>query len=154
MLTAQIELLSGALPEAMHLLEGHYEELSLHREHGFPLVPQYELYLERERSGMTVCATLRLDGKIVGYKVGFVNSGLHYATCLTASPDLFYIAPEFRGGVGALKLFRCYERELRRRGVHLWFDAIKSTKGVPNTDRLFTAFGFVETERTFSKWLV
>lgn len=151
MLTAQIEKIADILPELKPLLHHHYEDLSLHRAHGVPLRPQYHVYLEREAAGSVCCATLRQHGLIVGYKIGFVTPGLHYETCLTALPDIFFIAHEHRGGVGALKLFRCYERELRRRGVMLWMDGSKDHK---STARLFGALGFQQTETFFSKWLV
>ncbi|GAJ29736.1 GNAT family protein [Acidomonas methanolica] len=151
MVTAQIERLTDILPELKPLLPMHYEDLSLHRLHGVPLRPQYHVYLERDARGLVCCATLRANGLIVGYKIGFVAAGLHYETCLTALPDIFFIAHDHRGGTGALKLFRCYERELRRRGVMLWMDGSKDHK---STGRLFEALGFVQTETTYSKWLV
>jgi len=151
MLTAQIERLTDVLPELKPLLPQHYDDLSLHRAHGVPLQPQFGTYLDRDAQGMVVCATLRQGGLIVGYKIGFVAPGLHYETCLTASPDIFFIAHEYRGGTGALKLFRCYEGELRRRGVSLWMDGSKNHK---STERLFMALGFQPTETVFSKWLV
>ena len=150
MLTAQIEQLSDVLPELKPLLPKHYDDLSLHRAHDVPLRPQFGVYLERDRLGMVACATLRRAGLIVGYKIGFIAPGLHYETCLTALPDIFFIAHEHRGGSGALKLFRAYERELRRRGVMLWMDGSKNHK---STERLFLALGFAPVETTFAKWL-
>ena len=150
---AQIESLTAVLDEIKPLLPAHYTELSLHRDHGFPLRPQFHVYLERDAAGLVVCATLREEGKICGYKLGFCAPGLHYETCLTALPDIFFLAPEHRGGYGALKLFRCYEAELRRGGVALWIVSIKVNKGVPGTERLFLALGFEVAEQYFCKWI-
>ena len=150
MLTAQVELLRDALPEIKTLIGQHYDDLSLHKAHGVPLRPQFQAYLDREAQGTLVLATLRRDGVMVGYKIGFVGPGLHYETCLTATPDIFFVSIEHRGGTAALRLFRCYEQELRRRGVRLWMDGSKNHK---STEQLFTALGFEATETIFSKWL-
>lgn len=150
MITAQVEALRDVLAEMRPLFPLHYADLSLHAKHGFELDPQYGVYLERERQGMVLCVTLRKDGRIIGYQVGFIAPGLHYQGCLTHSPDIFFIHPEHRGGSAALRLFRAYEKELRRRGVDLWFGGSKNHK---STGQLFESLGFEAVETIYAKWL-
>jgi GNAT superfamily N-acetyltransferase len=57
--------------------------------------------------------TLREDGEIVGYFIGFVAPGLHYKTCLTLTMDIFYVLPEHRGSGGGVILFKAVEKEAR-----------------------------------------
>lgn len=150
MITAQTELFADVLPEMKPMLPLHYRELSVHAQHGFDLDPQYAVYLERERQGMVLCVTLRENGRLIGYQIGFIGPGLHYQGCLTHLPDIFFVHPEHRSGTGALKLFRHYERELRHRGVSLWLGGSKNHKP---TDRLFEAMGFEPFETIHAKWL-
>lgn len=152
MITAQVENLSEQLcdnPEFKGMFAGHYEELALDKEH-VSLDPQYEVYLQRDANGEVIFVTLRRDGRMIGYFVGFVAPGLHYRTCLTCTMDIFYVAPEHRGGTAALKLFRTVERELRRRGVQRWFVGSKLHK---DASRLFEALKFKPVETYYSKWI-
>ena len=149
MLTAQAEPLSERLEELKPHFPAHYDSLSLHKGR-HPLDPQYGTYLERDRRGEALLVTLRRDGALVGYFVGFVAPGLHYRTCLTLTLDIFWIAPAHRGGTGALRLFRAVEREARRRGVHLWFQGSKLHQ---DSGRLFQALGFQPVETYWAKWL-
>lgn len=149
MITAQVETLADTLEEMKPLFPGHFEDLSRHKDR-HELDPQYGVYLAREAAGQVLLVTLREDGALIGYFVGFVGPGLHYQTCLTLTPDIFWIAPEHRGGSGALRLFRAVEKEARRRGVHLWMIGSKSHKDV---GRLFEALGFEMAETLYWKWL-
>lgn len=150
MITAQIEPLN--LDELKPLLPKHYEELSLHQFHGFPLNPQYGVYLAREQDGQLLYATLRQYGVLCGYFVGFVNPGLHYQDCLTLTMDIFYILPEFRGNGGGVTLFTEVKREAVRRGVKAWFVGNKEHSKVHAT-ALFEALGFEKSETYYCMWL-
>jgi GNAT superfamily N-acetyltransferase len=149
MITAQIETMREGLPELQTLLPGHYEELALNKE-SVPLDPQYDIYLAREDRGEVLYLTLRVDGRLAGYFIGFIAPGLHYRTCLTCTMDIFYIDPDHRGGVGALKLFRAVEKEAKRRGAQRWFCGTKLHK---DAGRLFEALGFRPVETYYSKWI-
>jgi hypothetical protein len=150
-ITAQIESLAERLEEMKPLLGKHYDDLSLHKAHGFPLDPNFAEYLRRDAAGQVLLATVRMSGQMIGYFVGFVVPGLHYQTCLTLTMDIFFIDPAHRGGTGALRLFRCVEREARRRGVNIWFSGSKLHK---DTGRMFVALGFEKVEAYYAKWLV
>lgn len=148
-LTAQPEAFAPFLAEVRPLLSKHYEELSLHKGR-FPLNPQYDEYLRRDGMGMVLCVTLRSAGELVGYFVGFVAPGLHYADCLTLTTDIFWLAPEHRGRRGGVKLFRAVEAEAKRRGVKLIMGGSKNHK---DTSRLFGALGYEPVESWHAKWI-
>lgn len=150
MITAQIESLN--LDELKPILPLHYEELSLHQNHGFPLNPQYGVYLERESRGELIYATLRECGELIGYFVGFVAPGLHYQDCLTLHMDIFYVVPEHRGAHGGITLFSAVKREAKRRGVKAWYVGNKEHAKVHAT-ALFEAMGFEKAETTYCMWL-
>lgn len=150
MITCQSENLENTLDELRPILDIHYRELAMHQEK-VPLAPQYDLYIAHERAGHLIFQTVRDDGKLVGYFVGFVSPGLHYSETLTCRMDIFFIIPEYRGeSMCGLKLFRGVEKELRNRGVQHWFVGCKIAADVAP---LFRRLGFAPIETYYSKWI-
>ena len=149
MITAQIENLTENLESLKELFPDHYEELALNKD-SVPLDPQYDTYLARDELGEVIFASLRDSGEIVGYFVGFIAPGLHYKTCLTCTMDIFFVHPDHRGKSGGIKLFRCVEKELKRRGVQRWFVGSKCHK---DASILFEKLGFSPVEVYYSKML-
>ena len=90
-----VDLISQCLEEVKPLLKKHWEESE---DLGFPLDPDYELYLRIEREGLTRSFSVRDNGKIVGYAVFIVRHHPHYRTVVTANADVIFIEKEFRGG--------------------------------------------------------
>jgi hypothetical protein len=66
--------------------------------------------------------------------------------------DMAYVVPEQRDKGLGLPLFRATEREMRRRGVQIWYSGFKSHSplGMP---RLLEALGFVPADTYHAKWL-
>lgn len=149
MLTAQVENLTARLEEMKSLFPEHWEELALNKDK-VPLDPQYDIYLARDACGEVLFVTLRRDGELKGYFVGFVSPGLHYRSCLTLTMDIFWTHPDIRGGSAGLRLFKAVEREARRRGVHRVFYGSKNHK---DASRLFAALGCEPVETYHSKWI-
>ena len=149
MITAQIEDFKTFLPEVRSLLALHYEELALNKDK-VPLCPNFDLYLERDRRGEVMVVTLREDGRLVGYFVGFIAPGLHYQTCLTLTMDIFWTHHDIRGGFAGLKMFRLVEKEAIRRGVSRIFYGSKLHK---DAGVLFERLGFAPVETYYSKWI-
>jgi L-amino acid N-acyltransferase YncA len=150
-ITAQIESFEKALNELVELFPTHWEELGIFKDR-MPLVPQFDEYITREREGKLFLAAVRKDGKLVGYYSVQVAPGFHYAHTLTAHMDIAYIAPEHRNRGLAIPLFRTVERELRRRGVQVWYSGCKihNPLGMP---RLHELLGFVPSDEYYAKWL-
>lgn len=149
-LTAQVESFRERLGELKELLPAHYDRLSTHKAHGIALDPQYDIYFAREAAGELVFVTLREDGRMVGYWIAFVAPGLHYKACLTAIGDIWFVVPKHLNGTAPLRLGRAVERELKRRGVRLWFAGEKLHFPC---GRLYQALGMEPQECTWAKWL-
>jgi GNAT superfamily N-acetyltransferase len=149
MITAGPEPWRPTIEEMMPLLPLHWEELALDRDK-VPLMPQWHVYDERDARGELLLVVLREDGKAIGYYWGFIAPGLHYASCLTSTMDIFFVHPEHRNGRGGVVLFQAVERELRRRGVQRWF---VGTKLHADCSALFKRLGFAPVETYHSKWL-
>lgn len=149
MLTAQVESLTARLEEMKPLFPLHWEELALNKDK-VPLDPQYDVYLQRDAMGQVLFVTLRRDGELKGYFVGFVAPGLHYQTCLTLTMDIFWTHPDIRGGGAGLRLFKAVENEAKRRGVQRVFYGSKNHK---DASRLFAALRCEPVETYHSKWI-
>jgi GNAT superfamily N-acetyltransferase len=148
-LTAQVESVTERLEEVKPFLQLHWKELALNQDQ-VPLDPQYEMYLRRDALGEALLVTLRDQGKLAGYFVGFIAPGLHYRTCLTLTMDIFYVLPEFRARGGGTRLFRAVEQEARRRGVQRMFVGSKLHK---DASALFERLRYTPVEMYYSKWL-
>lgn len=151
MISAQIESFVDCAAELAAIFPQHWEELALFRDR-MPLAPQWQEYARREREGRLFLATVRWNGKIAGYYTAQVAPGFHYETTLQGTHDLVYVVPEARERGLSLPLFRCVERELRRRGVKLWFSGYKTANdlGMP---LLLDRLGFLPADTYQAKWL-
>lgn len=158
MITAQVEDFGRFIGEVAPMLPEHYEALALNKDK-VPLDPNYPLYLERDARGEVLCVTVREDGRLIGYFVGFVAPGMHYQTCLTLTMDLFWLEPAARAvdsleklesDMVAADLFAVVHAEAKRRGVRRTFFG---SKVHADASRVFESMGLVEVERYWSGWL-
>lgn len=149
MITAQVESLTDTLEELKPLLPLHWEELALNKD-DVPLDPQYDVYLQRDAAGEITFVTVRDDGALIGYLVGFVMPGLHYKTCLTCITDIFYLVQDKRAFGAGTMLFDAAEKELKRRGVKRWFVGSKDHKACSD---FLTMRGLAPVETMHSKML-
>lgn len=150
MITFCIEPFSRVYDELLPLLCAHYGEISTHKDHGVPLDPIVDVYRAREADGSLMMVIGREAGQIVAYFVCFIAPGLHYRSCLTCSPDIFFVRQDRRAGIAGVRMFRFVEKELRRRGVKRW--AVGS-KVQHDASALFRFLDFEPVETTYEKWL-
>ena len=151
MITAQIESIAVCWEELQPLFKRHHAELALYQDR-MPLSPQMQAYFERERNGTLFLATIRWDGKIVGYQITQVSPGFHYSTTLTGTQDIIWILPEVRDRGLAFPLFRLVKKELIRRGVSLWNCGWKHDKPL-GLDKLLPKLGFTPSDSYSSQWI-
>lgn len=151
-LTAAEESLTAGLEELKALLPGHYREVSLHRDHGFELDPDFPVYLERDARGELIYITLRSAGELVGYFLGFVAPALHYRTCLMLTMDLLYVTPDMRSHGGGRMLLTELERVARARGCRLmWLGNEERAK--VHLSALYEKLGYAHEETFWAKWI-
>jgi len=148
-LSLAVEQFSQVIEEAKPLLYRHWEEIALDRDR-VPLEPDWARYASLEAMGALSVVTMRQNGRLVGYSCMVVQPGLHYRSCLEARMDIFWLAPEVRGRMGGVRLFRAVEKELQRRGVKRIYAGSKLHKDV---SVLFQKLGYMPVERWFSKWI-
>lgn len=106
------------------ILPTHYRELALDQDI-IPLSVDWESYQRLEDAEVLFFATLRDEGALVGYYIGFVSPHLHYSTCKMCATDIFYVLPQYRLNGGGSVLFDQTERELIALGVKKWVVSYK-----------------------------
>jgi N-acetylglutamate synthase-like GNAT family acetyltransferase len=145
----QVEPWASFKVEARELFVRHWREVALNHAQ-VPLDVDYERYDEMAARGAVHVVTARRDGLLIGYHVAFIAGHMHYRSTLHAVTDVYWIAPECRHGVTAIRLFQAVERELAKRGVKKLFTA---TKLHLDQGPLFERLGYKPVERMYSKLL-
>jgi hypothetical protein len=116
-LVFQAERIRDIIDELHPLHEAHYQETEKYR-HGLEMKPDYEAFMDYERSGRLIQFTCRdiESGKLVGNIRMYVTTSLHTGT-LMATEDTYYVLPEFRKGFASLRFWQFMEDCLKSIGV-------------------------------------
>lgn len=133
--------------EARELFERHWREIALNHAE-VPLDIDHERYDALASAGGLHVLTVRRAGVLIGYHIAIVSGHLHYRSTLHGITDVYWIAPECRHGVTAVRMFQAVERELKRRGVRKLFTA---TKLHLDQGALFEFLGYNPVERLYAK---
>ena len=133
--------------EMLPLLQRHWREVALNHTE-VPLDIDQERYAELDEEGSLHIVTARRDGLLIGYHVAIISPHLHYKSTLHGITDVYWIAPECRHGVTAMRLFQAVERELKASGVRKLFTA---TKLHLDQGPLFERLGYKPVERLYAK---
>jgi GNAT superfamily N-acetyltransferase len=148
MITASVEPFMSQVEELKPLLPLHWEELGIYKDR-MPLDPIWSSYQSFEDSGALLYVALRRQGVLIGYFIGIVSPALHYGTTLQCKMDIAFVLPEYRGHAGTI-LFDAVERELKRRGVKLWWVGSKDHHPI---EGFYRHMGFTQQETYFTKWI-
>ena len=147
-ITFAVENWHDVKDEALPLLIRHWEEIAADKAE-IPLAIDYASYDALEAAGSLHILVARKNGAMVGYYCTVIRSHLHYVTTLFAFTDIFYIAPEHRGGAG-IAMFREIEKSLKELGVKKFFSASKPWLDV---GPLFERLGYTKHEVVYSKMI-
>ena len=148
MITYQEEKYSDCISELKLIYPAHYEELAV--EKSIPLEPDYETYANIDKLGRITLITCRKDSELIGYIIFFVNTQMHYKSCIAAHEDIYYLKKEHRHGRIGIKLFQFAEEALKQKGVHR---VIFGTKVYLDNSKLFEYLGYRFYEKLYTKLL-
>lgn len=143
----QVERWRDIKGEMLPLLKRHWREVALNHE-SVPLDIDHEQYDALDESGALHILTVRRGGLLIGYHVAIVTGHLHYKSTLHGITDVYWIAPECRHGVTAMRMFQAVEHELGALGVRKLFTA---TKLHMDQGPLFERLGYKPVERLYAK---
>lgn len=102
--------------DMQELLVEHYEEIA-HDKAAIPLAPSRIRYDTMELRGELLVLGCRLDGRLIGYSVFFVNRHIHYRNTLVAVNDVLFVTKPMRARRAGLLLILESEKRLRLRDV-------------------------------------
>lgn len=94
----------------------------------------------------------QLEGEVVGFIGGAVTEHW-FSTEKVAFDYSFFVHPEFRHGVTAVRLMQAFERWARAQGAVQMRMGVTTALNVAGTSRLYKAMGFVDAGVLFSKEL-
>ena len=87
---------------------------------GQPFDPDWNRYFEYERAGILKIWTARSpQGALIGAAAMLVIHGLRSASTLFSFGDLFWLAPEWRGGMLGVRFLRSAEQAVALLGVSI-----------------------------------
>lgn len=118
------EKYSDALPELKRLIKDHWEEIAHYKD--IPLDPDYDVYLQIEKSKMMRLYTIRLCSILVGYALFFIKANPHYKSSMQAVQDVLYLRPRYRrGGIG-YRFIKWCDKQLAADGCQVVMHHVKA----------------------------
>jgi GNAT superfamily N-acetyltransferase len=147
--TYQQEFLVTTEKDARPLLEKHWQEIAVNKEH-IKLNPDWEAYADLEASGNLKIFTARDGSALVGYFVVFVRNHIHYKDHLFAHNDILFLSEPYRKGFTGIKLIKFAEECLKADGVSVLTINTKTHKPF---DGVLQRLGFNHVENIYSKLL-
>jgi len=144
-----MESFEDVLEEAKPLLDRHWELIAL-RKDKIKLAPDFEKYRELDRAGSLKIATIRVEGRLVGYWVAFLSHHPHYKNDLMALTDIFFLLPEYRSGLLGYRFLEYVEQEMKNLGV---VQIMAGTKLHYDLSRLFERLGWTATDMMYAKYI-
>lgn len=151
MTTYCVETLARARSELEELLPLHWAEIARDRTNPkFQLAPDWDTYFALEAAGQFFMMICRVDGRMVGYFIGFVRRQLHYVASLALIADIYFVLPEFRKGRIGVELFKETEKAAKARGADKIYLGCKAATELDRTT-LFQRLGYEKIEFVFAK---
>ena len=99
------EAIETTRPDAQELLQQHYEELTLFKEH-INLEPNWDSYLRLEQQKNLVLITARDKGVLVGYTLFFLTNHMHYKSTRVAINDVLFLHKNYRKGFTGISFLK------------------------------------------------
>lgn len=143
-----VEKLRDCWPEIMELASAHWKETEGYR-HNQPFAPSLERYAQYEDAGWLLQVTARQDGRMVGYATMYVTPSMHTQQ-LIATEDTYFLDPEHRKGLAAIRLYKFAEQECRKLGA---VEMMMTEKQETKVGRILQFLGFTQVARQWSKQL-
>jgi hypothetical protein len=132
-----LERYQDVLHELKPLHAAHWQETEKYR-HAIPLNPNYEKFIDEEKSGNLLLFTIRKDGELVGQSTMKLHRSMHSQT-LVANEDSLFLRKDHRGGVMMLFFLKYMDEVLTQAQVR---EVRVSSKLENSADKLLMRAGF------------
>jgi hypothetical protein len=130
------------------LLVQHSKEID---DGSFPLDIDWNAYFAMTAAGQLRFLTARLDGTLVGYIANIVRTHLRFKTTLHCFIEAYWLAPAYREGWEAVRMFRENDRLLREWGVRRVFVAVEDRYKDGKAKVLFRRLGYAHAAESMTK---
>jgi hypothetical protein len=130
------------------LLVQHSKEVD---DEAFPLDIDWNAYFAMTAAGQLRFLTARLDKALVGYIANIVRPHLRFKTTQHCFIEAYWLAPAYREGWGAVRMFRENDRLLREWGVKRVFVAVEDRYKDGKAAILFKRLGYVHAAESMTK---
>lgn len=146
--TYQLEAYVSIKNEIKPLLEQHWEEIALNKEH-IKLNPDWKEYTRLDSIGALRCYTARNDkNKLIGYFVVIISKSLHYSDHLFAHNDVIFLTKTARKGTTGYKLIKYATERIQAEGITLM---VVNTKLHQPFDALLKRLDYNHSENIYTK---
>lgn len=148
-LTFKKEQFADIIGELPDLFVMHWQEIAL--DHSvIPLAPDWQKYINLERSNQLHIVAARDNGVLVGYFFTIVLTHLHYCTTVMAWSDIMFLRPEYRRGFAGIRLVKEAEKMVRALGAKRLYIMCKVYHDI---EGLLARLGYRWVEKIFTKLL-
>ncbi len=142
------ESLSKIKPDITPLLDKEWAESPIADHWDFGIDPDWAQYNLMDKHNMLHAFTARKNRQLTGYAVFILSESPHHKNTLLAKLDLFYMEPEARKGMAAVKLLRFAEMHLVASGAKIV--ALSCFSG-SRVSAIYQKMGYTPTEQVFFK---
>jgi GNAT superfamily N-acetyltransferase len=143
-----VETFSSVYPDAEALMIMHWREIAPYQDIT-RINPDLDTYARLEKAGRLLLCTARSAGTLVGYFLMIVGPHAHYRHVVTATEDLHFVHPDYRGWTG-IKLMKFAERMARAHGATMMVGRAKAKSG---HGALYARLGYDLMDEVFTKRL-
>jgi GNAT superfamily N-acetyltransferase len=102
--------------------------------------------------GACFLAVAEHDGKVVGFMSGWVYQ-LYFSKTLSAQNNLWYVLPEYRGGMIGVRLLKMFESWAFDKGAKILVGGTSSGISMPRSNKLIEKFGYEPVGSEYRKVL-
>jgi len=138
-----VEKVTDILDELKPMLAEHHDEIQIFK---LPFNPDYERYLYLDSVESLITMSIRLENRLVGYAVFFLNSQIYQKDVISATQSLNFVDKGHRG-IGYQFMKFC-DDILEKRGVNsIW----RHTPICFDAGKVFNRMGYTLMEKTYLK---
>jgi hypothetical protein len=135
-------------PDLPPLLVQHSKEVD---DAAFPLDIDWNAYFAMTAAGQLRFLTARYDKALVGYIANIVRYHLRFKTTLHCFIEAYWLAPAYREGWEAVRMFRENDRLLKEWGVKRVFVAVEDRYKDGKAAILFKRLGYARSATAMTK---
>lgn len=147
MIEIKEERFEDVVEELKEITVKHWEEIARNKDK-IELNPDWNKYIEIEKSGILQTITCRDDERLVGYCIDIYLPHIHYKDHKFSMNDVLFLRKEYRGAHIGAKLLLAVELGLKEKGVDVVHMHVKCAH---DFGPLLERIGYQQIEKIYEK---